>query len=514
MKKVLFLLVSIVILGLVFAGCGGITNITAPSSTVEQGVIYLDRNGVEPCQGNYPLYAGQDSLVGEVIVTDNGVNLCVEYVLDQNALDEGWLIYETHIAVGADVFDIPQTKPKKDETYGNPKVGNFPYGDDDLGGVPSYMECGIPIPDVECGTPFVIAAHAVVKKLGDLEGLDLILPDQVFLAVSCPPAENENGYFDVTISGGTVLDGIYEGWCIDIDNEIDCPDVVYEANVYSSYEEGLPECLVENPENLDLVNWILNQNYIGEVSGCDGHYTMGDIQRAIWELLEGDEPDGDEGEGDWLQCRVDEIITNAMAYGEGFEPSCGEKAAVILAPIPECAIQIIIIMVDVPCEGDETAWAAACEPGTPGSIRFVKQGNWATYFTYIIPCEEVLVETVTVSSTDGSSVCSAETLVSGQEYRLEASGTFTYNSAGDWADAEWYLKNGIEVKGDSEGSQPYVLDISINGFSINTDWGEYNSAHIYSQLFTGTGSPICFSIYDSAYGDNSGSLTVDIYLVP
>jgi len=38
MKKVLFLIVSIVILGLVFAGCGGITNITAPSSS-QKGVI-------------------------------------------------------------------------------------------------------------------------------------------------------------------------------------------------------------------------------------------------------------------------------------------------------------------------------------------------------------------------------------------------------------------------------------------------------------------------------------------
>ncbi len=115
---------------------------------------------------------------------------------------------------------------------------------------------------------------------------------------------------------------------------------------------------------------------------------------------------------------------------------------------------------------------------------------------------------------NGNSFCSAVTLESGQAYRLEASGTYAYNNAGDWADAEWYLKNGIPVKGDSEGSQPYVLDISINGFSINTDWGEYNSAHIYSQPFTGSGSPICFSIYDSAYSDNSGFLTVDIYLVP
>lgn len=105
------------------------------------------------------------------------------------------------------------------------------------------------------------------------------------------------------------------------------------------------------------------------------------------------------------------------------------------------------------------------------------------------------------------------TLEDGKHYRLEASGTFTYNSALDWADAEWYLKSGDIVKGDTEGSKPYVLDISINGYSINRDWGSYNPAHVYNLLFTGTGSTIAFSIYDSAYGDNNGNLTVKIYRI-
>ena len=122
----------------------------------------------------------------------------------------------------------------------------------------------------------------------------------------------------------------------------------------------------------------------------------------------------------------------------------------------------------------------------------------------------IFVETITVPS-DGSSVSSACSLESGATYLLEASGTFTYNSAGDWADAEWYLKNGVVVKGDTEGSKPYVLDISIDGYLINRDWGDYNALHVYTMLLDGTGSKIDFSIYDSYSGDNLGSLTVDIY---
>ena len=67
------------------------------------------------------------------------------------------------------------------------------------------------------------------------------------------------------------------------------------------------------------------------------------------------------------------------------------------------------------------------------------------------------------------------------------------------------------VKGDTEGSKPYVLDLSIDGYSINRDWGDYNPEHIYYMEWTGTGDPVVFSIYDSAYSDNKGFLTVNIY---
>ena len=97
----------------------------------------------------------------------------------------------------------------------------------------------------------------------------------------------------------------------------------------------------------------------------------------------------------------------------------------------------------------------------------------------------------------------------GRKYLLKAYGTFTYNPNLDWADAEWYLKDGVPVK--DIGSTPYVLDISINGFGKNIDWGDYNSDHIYYHTYRGRGAPIAFSIYDSHYGDNQGHLNVDIF---
>ena len=378
MKKVYFLLVSVLILGLVFAGCGGITNITAPSTSQDE-IVYLTKEGTLADPISFPLYAGQHDLVGEVLVWDDGETLCVKYVLDPAIFADGWGITETHLAVGHEVGDIPQTKK------GNPIPGVFLYGDDELEGEESWEICilfddlGVEESgdlDVECGDELVIAAHAVVKKLGGLEGLDLILPDQVFLCIDSQPGPN--GYFGATISGGTVLDGFYDGYCIDTESYID--DTFCDwVEVYSSYEE-LPTGLVDYPENLDLVNYIMNQDYIGKAASCGGVYTPGDVQQAIWQLVDFD-PSAGCCEGPSVQCRVNEILADAVANGEGYEPVCGEKAVVIL--VPTDGSQPIIIMVDVPCEGDETAWGAVDE----GEIRFVVKGNWATYFTYESACE-------------------------------------------------------------------------------------------------------------------------------
>ncbi len=377
MKKVLFLIVSIIILGLIFAGCGDITNLTTPGSTTTEGITYLTKG----TPNEYPLYAGQHDLVGEVLVWDDGETLCVKYVLDPAIFADGWGITETHLAVGHEVGDIPQTKK------GNPIPGVFLYGEDELEGEESWEICipfaqlGVEEPgdlDVECGNDLVIAAHAVVKKLGGLEGLDLILPDQAWLCIDTQPGPK--GYFGAIISGGTVLDGFYDGYCIDTGSEI-YPGFCGWVEVYSSYEElQLPTGLIDYPGNLDLVNYIMNQDYIGKTSSYGSAYTLGDVQWAIWQLVDSD-PFAGCCAGPWEQLRVDEILADAVFNGEGYEPVCGEKAVVILVPID--GSQPIIIMVDVPCEGDETAWGAVDE----GEIRFVVKGNWATYFTYETACE-------------------------------------------------------------------------------------------------------------------------------
>ena len=181
----------------------------------------------------------------------------------------------------------------------------------------------------------------------------------------------------MTITGGTVLDGKYDSFCVDTDHTIS-PGGFYTANVFSSYET-LPGGLVEFPENLDLVNWILNQYFVGQPSSCGGNYTYGDVQRVIWALVEDKDGQSTSGLGPWLQCRADQIEAAARANGEGFTPECGDFIAVIFQPVDGSQItiaQVVLGLVGAPCvPKDETVWGSGT--GFPGK-------NWAMYFIYTV----------------------------------------------------------------------------------------------------------------------------------
>ena len=314
--------------------------------------------------------------VGDVLVWNDADFLYVKY-----SLDDGWCLTETHLHVTTSLEEIPQTKK------GNPIPGHFEYKEEHNGLISFTYE--IPM-SWGIDTKIYIAAHADVKRIigfetPNMDDFSQTLPEQVIMSVQYS-YEGAPSYFPVTTITGDPLTGEYEGWCVDTDNTIS-QGVDYTANVFSSYEMLL-DGLVEYPENLDLVNWIINQDYVGKDSTCCGVYTYGDVQRAIWTLIEDEQSDA--GLGLWSECRVDEVLSAADANGEGFVPGCGDLVVVIIVPFGEYidSQQIIIAQVsfiDVGLEctliygQSETAWGAheyGIE-GFPGK-------NWATYFTYTI----------------------------------------------------------------------------------------------------------------------------------
>jgi hypothetical protein len=219
----------------------------------------------------------------------------------------------------------------------------------------------------------------------DLPGISVILPEYVNMSVTYPYA-GAPAYFSTTVTNGGILDGTYDGWCVDVGNVI-YTGTEYTAKVISSYDSnGGLAGLVDKPENLEMVNWIINQNFAGTPSLAGGVFTYGDVQRAIWQLV--DDQVSANGLGAWSQARVDEILALALTGGAGFVPECGQKLAVVLVPVdiagtPVTAqitiAQVTIITFPTVCipvtDGNETAWAAGYDFGGR---------NWAKYFVYCI----------------------------------------------------------------------------------------------------------------------------------
>jgi len=300
--------------------------------------------------------------IGDVRVWNDGDSLFVEYVVT----DEAWCLTQTHLEVSTSLGEIPQKN-------GNPIPGQFTYG--------GVHDC---IPGViytismswDSGSEILIAAHGVAQT-GGTNGLGIALPDQVTIDVTFPGhGFGEPSYFDVTISGGTLLDGTYDAYCVDLDSGY----FSGTANVYSSYEP-LPSFVpIEYPENLDRVNWIINQDYLSKISSYGGNYTYGDLQWAIWKLLDGGEPSNTSSLGDWSLYRAQEILAAAYANGEGFVPACGEVMAIILAHPSFFWKQPVIIWLEVPCAESETTWGGDYF-GTP--LEFPGK-NWAIYFAYTV----------------------------------------------------------------------------------------------------------------------------------
>jgi hypothetical protein len=219
----------------------------------------------------------------------------------------------------------------------------------------------------------------------DLPTLDIVLPEYVKMTVSSPYV-GSSSYFKTTVTEGGILDGVYDGWCIDV-GQVIYPNTGYTAKVVSSYNGDFSGMgLVDKPENLDKVNWIINQNFVGQAASDGKEFTFGDVQMAIWTLI--DNELSSSGLGPWSQVRVNEIIEMAESSGEAFVPECGQRVAVVLVPVDQSGnalnVQVTIAQVTIitfpgickPVVGfEESAWGAGYDFGGR---------NWAKYFTYCV----------------------------------------------------------------------------------------------------------------------------------
>ena len=140
MRKLFYLVVSIVIFGLIISGC--FFHVVPPLG--QDGSIDIVKDGVSYKTN---LIAGQHTVAGSITVSNDDENLFVTYETVDN-----WLINETHLYVGT---TIPT----------NSAPGKFPYKHEELGGITTDTYV-IPMEDlgvVPCDIIY-IAAHAELVK--------------------------------------------------------------------------------------------------------------------------------------------------------------------------------------------------------------------------------------------------------------------------------------------------------------------------------------------------------------
>jgi hypothetical protein len=338
--------------------------------------------------------------IGDVYVWDDAGNIYVFY----DVTEAGWVLTSTHLHIQADdgdgnPFNGNKPDPGDENPFplvnGNPPPGQYDFSDPH--GPTTWYLYEIPIVDLPhhdwTGNFLFLVIHGVAQGWNcDPALLEAMLPDDAVLIVERAADETDApepdlAYFaEVIVSSlpsPTALDGIYLGWCVDFDSAIS-GGYPYVSGVYSSYGP-IPAGLLEYPENLDLVNYLLNRDIVGQSSACGGVYTYGDVQQAIWDLLEGRRgglPPNFEWAyslGPWEACRVDELVADALANGEGF---CGECAGVIIIPdaaAPEDVRQAVLVLLCSPGDA-ETAWAGFTD-GDDYSFEFPGK-NWALYITY------------------------------------------------------------------------------------------------------------------------------------
>jgi len=110
-------------------------------------------------------------------------------------------------------------------------------------------------------------------------------------------------------------------------------------------------------DNLDLINWIINQDFENTDNG-DGNttnYTDAEVQGAIWALTNGETLESfgvEQGAfvtpGQGTSSNAVEILDLAIANGEGFVAGEGDLVGVLVDPVsPDSSVQPFIVAMDL-----------------------------------------------------------------------------------------------------------------------------------------------------------------------
>ena len=495
MKKLYYLIVLALILGLVLTGCTLLSNIGQVPTIEQSDITYLTKHTADDPQV-IDLLAGQTNKVGEVKVWNDADNLYVKYVIT----DPDWCLTETHLHVAESEEDIPQKN-------GNPIPGHFAYSDEfDLADEVTEALYAIPLDGWHVDQELAIAAHAVVQKLSDVMTVTLVSDTQT-VSAGYTETEPADPLDPAKYSGlGTwsyavpVSSPPIPPW---VDPSVVLPGAVWVSSAATT-EGGFGDQWRLFKEEFDIPTGAVN---------ISGGLLVMTADNAV-EAYFNDTPVGTTG-------NVYGTAPSPQPYNFGklwgpytLTPLVGPNTLMfVVRNWVHTAYNPTGLIYKLDYEyqllEEETAWAAGSD--FPGA-------NWATYFNYEL--QPVLVDTVQVYAIDKEPIYSTILLESGVQYQLEAVGTafaggkYTEDIEFDAKYSITHSKTGDTWTDTVTGYESYgttLLDLFVDGSSV--DWGALNPEHTYYLTLTGTSTPVEVElwIYDIYYPNNTGFITVNIY---
>lgn len=121
-----------------------------------------------------------------------------------------------------------------------------------------------------------------------------------------------------------------------------------------------------------------------------------------------------------------------------------------------------------------------------------------------------VIETIVVDTANPEPEVSRTLLEAGVVYRLRASGTIVNVIDSHEGDADWYDFGDPKDNGCCEDIGLGIDDVVVDDLDTQPDWGPYDPTHVYEVDWTGDGTTISALFQDTYYGNNIGSLTLEI----
>jgi hypothetical protein len=455
---------------------------------------------------------GSGIIAGHVYIWNDVSNIYVKYETTGD-----WVITATHLDIAKTGLKLQQNK------NGNPKPGKFAWGEPFDPGVTSITyTINLAENGLEIGDGIKIAAHAdlerpidgcweTVWQIGDVEttACNGLLTNYA----------NEFNWVDKDDSGA---------WTVPIGDCVAGPSLaVYEPPFTNPFIIGT------TPTNEFPYNSNNNRGYATNFDvQWSGALPYGGKLTISWSPGQSATETKIVSSGDGITA------TTLTAKGE-YSPGKGYfldkyplvEHTVDVDPITDGTHTINFkhtagdgtfwdwVRLEKPCVQQETGWGEGED--FPGK-------NWAMYIEYDIQDHDpILVDTVIVNSNNINGANSI-TLTSQKEYLFKASGTWQDNSQDyHYIDAEYTTFDNWDTH--MQGTYnwgPNQKDIQLDSTFI--DWGPFDGdTHEYCYYYTGTGSMVNFRVFDGKanqgdppvpeagwYGDNVGSITIEIYEMP